>query len=638
MKATLKGLVIILILAVFVLSGCTSDSSSDGATGSTGSTGDTGDTGDTGSTGSTGGIVTASAAVALSTSQISVKTDNSDEATITAYVLDSNSAAVAEAEVSFSASSGMLSSSIATTDESGEATVTFSSGNVDKSNQTATIQAAVSGIDPTTIPILISGTTIELTSTTSSLEAGGSNSDTLTILIKDAGEIPIYDADVTLSVATSSSGTVTFSAATGATGVDGTLDIDVTGSTQGSVTVVVTGMGVTATQAYKVEAVGSVFAITTPTADPVSLSTNTNLTVTVNDTATGPVVFVTSFGNWYNGSDVLQGPTYEVPVIGNTATAYLKSAEAGVASIQVYDENSTSIIDTLKVAVSAPSSEAAQISFQSNSSVVAPSIGDSENIVELIATVKSASDQIVGGAPVFFSISNPTGGGEYITPIVAYTNDYGIATARFIAGSLSSDAEGIDVTATIVGTAIDDTINLVVGGTAGSIVMGLATKIIVVSDNVYSMPISCLVADSNGNAMANTTISLNLWPTYYATGVWAENADGELIPDRDLPVQKNEDLDGDLILDLVPIDEDANGDGMLTPPNSSAGTLPSSVETDENGIANFELTYLKQFSGWVRVKITASTMVLGTEFYSILEFWLHYAEGEEEYLPNSPFI
>ncbi len=54
MKATLKGLVIILILAVFVLSGCTSDSSSGGSTGSTGSTGDTGTTGSTGLPGSTG--------------------------------------------------------------------------------------------------------------------------------------------------------------------------------------------------------------------------------------------------------------------------------------------------------------------------------------------------------------------------------------------------------------------------------------------------------------------------------------------------------------------------------------------------------------------------------------------------------
>ncbi len=54
MKATLKGLVIIL-LAVFVLSGCTSDSSSGGGTtGSTGSTGDTGATGSTGLPGSTG--------------------------------------------------------------------------------------------------------------------------------------------------------------------------------------------------------------------------------------------------------------------------------------------------------------------------------------------------------------------------------------------------------------------------------------------------------------------------------------------------------------------------------------------------------------------------------------------------------
>ncbi len=96
----------------------------------------------------------------------------------------------------------------------------------------------------------------------------------------------------------------------------------------------------------------------------------------------------------------------------------------------------------------------------------------------------------------------------------------------------------------------------------------------------------------------------------------------------------NEDANRNLILDAG---EDANLDGELTPPNSSAGSVPASVTTDENGIGNFDLIYLKANAAWIETEITADVLVLGTETRSTLTFWLPFAEDDACDLPPSPF-
>jgi len=74
--------------------------------------------------------------------------------------------------------------------------------------------------------------------------------------------------------------------------------------------------------------------------------------------------------------------------------------------------------------------------------VVAPSIGEAENNVTLKATVKTADDQIVGGAPVLFAIERTTGGGETVSPVIVYTDNLGVATSTFTSGALGSDSAG----------------------------------------------------------------------------------------------------------------------------------------------------------------------------------------------------
>ena len=120
-------------------------------------------------------------------------------------------------------------------------------------------------------------------------------------------------------------------------------------------------------------------------------------------------------------------------------------------------------------------------------------------------------------------MSNTTGGGESVSPVVAYTATIsggglglGQASATFTSGSLSSSSSGVQVRAKVTNTAVatntapssaDATI--VIGGTAGSIAFGISTKLVELNTTTYSLPMSVLVADSNGNPQANQTVSLS---------------------------------------------------------------------------------------------------------------------------------
>ncbi|MBW2310538.1 MAG: Ig-like domain-containing protein [Deltaproteobacteria bacterium] len=651
----------------------------------------------------------------LRVSQTTVKSDNSDSATITATVLDSTNAVMEGVTVTFTATGGQFntSSSIAT-DSSGEAPIEFSSG-ADTSNQTVTITATVSGLTAKQVPIQITGSTITLTAGNTNLEVGGSDTDTLKIAVKDAGSLPISDAEVTVSVDTASTGAAILTPSTGNTDINGELEVQVTGTGAGNVTVRVQAVGTTATQAYTVSASGEAFSISSPTTDPYSLSTNTDLTITVNAPNQANVQFATTLGVWDGGADMV----VTKDVSSNSASATLRSANAGVATVQVFDADNPDTTDTLTVAISAPSSEAAQIAIQASATVVAPSTGDVSNSVTLEATVNNANEEPVGNSPVAFSIKNPTGGGESISPVVAFTDSYGEATSTFTSGSLSSDAEGVTIYANVVVSnpttigpssqiafgdnnpdtitradggsftadgfsdgnqikvsgstsndgfytvqtatddkltlvasdslvdeaagasvtityAIWDSVQIVIGGTAGSVMIGLGSTILSTNnDTTYEKPMSIIVADSNGNPVQGATVSLSVWPIYYSTGYWDEPEPGECTQViTGFSPYNNEDSNKNLILDPG---EDANGDGQLTPPSSAAGTVPATLTTDENGVVNFSLIYSKSSAAWIADEVTASTLVLGTETQSTYIFGLGWLEGEECSLPHSPY-
>ncbi len=191
----------------------------------------------------------------------------------------------------------------------------------------------------------------------------------------------------------------------------------------------------------------------------------------------------------------------------------------------------------------------------------------------------------------------------------------------------------------VIGTSEDtDVVSVVISGDASSVAIGGATIIESFNSSTYKYPMSVLVSDSNGNPVAGATVNLSLWPTWYYTGVTTD--DGPFRTNR----YPNEDLNRNDILD---IGEDTyghpaganstSGNGQIDPEKSTAGTVPASVTTDENGVAPFDYIYLKNYAGWLDVEIRATTLVYGSETSSVLNISLGWMESEKKNIPNSPW-
>jgi len=485
----------------------------------------------------------------------------------------------------------------------------------------------------------------------------------LTATVKDGGNNPINNTPVTFTQA--GTGAVTITPAATNTNPSGVVTANIVGTAAGTVTVTVNAAGTTATKVYTVATTGAAFGISSPVVDPYALAAGTPLTVNVNAVGVTTVTFAASMGAWNATTSVI-----DVPVVANVATASFSSAVAGIASIQVFDKANPATSDTMTIAVAQPAQLATQIALQSNVNIVPPSVGGAANIANLTATVRDAGGQVVGGSPVHFRIPSPTGGGEYISPVVAYTDSFGEAKATFTSGAIGSGAQGVDIYAEVLSPVVGPAVtNIVIGGTAGSVVIGAATKIVELNTTTYSLPMSVLVADSNGNPVANTTVSLKAWPKFYRFGYWfSQNGTSDCFPVSfpsggvyNIP---NEDVNRNLILDpgedqslpvnSVGVTYDPYGnavlavggayttpanDAALTPGNSAAGTVPATVTTDANGVGNFNLVFLKDYSAWITDEITASTLVSGTETTGQIELMLGWSVPDATgcLLHHSPF-
>src|SRR5437899_2016857 len=588
---------------------------------------------------------------------------------VTAVVLDVNGQTVPGNTVTFSTGTDLTAfisniSGGGVADANGIVTGKLNVGS-DKSNRTVTISAAAAGAT-NLVPVQIVGSTVAMNASGSTLPDTGASPVTLTVTAKDSATNPVSNAAVILTK--TGAGNVTFTpAATGTTNGSGQFVVTVAGATGGAVTVTASALGATAVTNFTVTSAAANFsidqttngAVVTLNPTAVSMKIGDSLVVQVNAPApAASVTFVTTQGSWNGG-----GTSANVAVAGGKASATLTAAQAGVANVQVFDPAATGNNDSLTVSITA--AVANSITLQATPSVVATSVGTTTGVSTLVATVSDPSGQPVGDVPVAFSIVNPTGGGETLSPVVSFSaalaaGGLGLGQARttFTSGSLPSAAGGIKIRASVLGTGVatnsapsGNDAGIVIGGTAGSVAFGQATVLAEANNATnYVLAMSVLVADVNGSpAPAGTVVNLSAWPIAWSTGV-------ACFFDADNGTNKgtflNEDANENLVLD--PVEDGARvfyankagvgggtKDGIATPSNSAGGIVPGTLTTDANGVATFNLTYGKTSAIWIVTRIRARTVVQGTEAVSEIQFRLPALQsdvGPPCRLPDSPYF
>ena len=621
------------------------------------------------------------ASISLVASAPSVQSDGNSSITLTVSVLDSGNAAIPNQQVQVAATAGALTASTITTGAVGSATATVSfSGGANGLNQTAVITASISGSTVTrSIPIAITGSTLTLTSSATAAIAG--LPITLTAAAKNSAGALLSGQTVRFSIA---SGSGTLSATTVATGGVGTASTNLTGTAAGTVNVLAewldssNNVTASATGVYTITAsAGTAFQVTTPATSPfaVALGGSTNVAVTVPATINGVAVsnvrFATTLGTWQSSG--LSVTTVSAAAAANQT--FLAGNNAGIANVQIDALNAAgaSIASaTLTLALSAPAANANNITLVPAPATIPPSSGTNISTSILTATVRDVNNNPVSNAPVQFQLVNPTGSGAQISPVVVLTGDgtngsvAGQAQSTYTAGTTSTNQQS-QVRATLVNnTSIQATAAITVGGTAGSIVVGGSTTGTAINnDTAYQLPMSVVVSDSNGNAVANAVVSVSVWPQSYYKGVRGTtdaptscnmtvigtSVGGIVIP-TPFP---NEDVNENLILDPGE-DRDGPGgftnspgflgspDGALWPPAASvtaAGLNNGTIVTGSDGTATFSLIYLKAYANWVSARVRASAPVSGTETVTTYVTQLLPSATDAQttpcVLPDSPF-
>lgn len=573
----------------------------------------------------------------------SLNADGTSTKTFTIYALTSGNAAISGATIDLAATNGVILSSPSVVTTSTGATVTMTAASTDQANRISTLTASCSGCSasPATNQVTVTGARITLVNSGASALIVGGASATLSAVVKDALKAPMQG--VTVSFAATDSlilGLGTPSSA-GVTNSSGVATVTVLGLAVGSASINATALGDAKSQVFTSGLTTTVMAITSPPNNDVMTTAGTK-TITVSAPGATTVTFATSIGTFANAAT-----SQVVDVISGTASATLTSSQAGTATITIVDNFSRSA--SLALVVSPVLANKILLNASQTTLPIAMTTGNQSSLTITARAVftNGTTDQSVVNVPITFSMLGGPGGGEFLTPALAYTDKAGYATATFTAGTAASIANGITISAAISGqlplvktgtSPSNNNILLTIGGQAMSVAFGQANFLGESSDKtLYIQAYSVQVTDSGNHPVPGQVVTLQMRPVAFSLGGACgtnmttycsedANGNGSLDPQEDgkrtlitgpLPIGTTQPLGTVATAGSCPIVPPSSvigtPDTLLTPPNSDGGSVPVTVTTDASGIAAFNMTYLKNSAYWIVNKLTATVSSNGTE-------------------------
>lgn len=584
--------------------------------------------------GGTPGTTSSAASIDVIASSVQVQSGG-DQVTITAIVKDPGNVSLPKAPVTFATDTGTLTSAATVTDAAGVATAVLSAG-TNHSNRPLTVTVK-SGNAVGTLVLPVTGTVLSYTGPTT---VALGKSAPISVKALDSKGVPV----VGLAVSFASSLNNGLSATSGTTDVQGVAVVDYTATNAGTDSLTISGGGASVTPAptIQISAADFIFvdgtgaAITTPIIIPVgSTSAPIFVRYLVNGVAqVAKTVLFTSTAGTVVSSTTTNG--------GGVASVTLTSTTASPATLQATAGSGASTVQA-SVPILFVATVASKLTLQVSPTAIGPNVGTATNQqARVVATVVDANANPVTGATVNFSrVVDPSGGN--LSQPSAITDASGQATVQFIAGASTTASNGVQLKGQVAGTAVSGTTNLSVNQSALFIALGTGNTIQNIDDQTYRKDWVVYVTDSNGIAVPNITLTIKVLPLLYGKGTlgydsvagsWGRTAGSIDCPNED---------DGGTPFNLANVyngvldpGEDRNGDGRLQPGNvisvtAAGGTTGTSVgtfTTDATGRATISLIYAESYVPWVKVRLSASAVVTGTESNTQADFFVSGAASD----------
>lgn len=339
----------------------------------------------------------------------------------------------------------------------------------------------------------------------------------------------------------------------------------------------------------------------------------------------GDVVYIsTNKGEILSNISETQGSSrHALNVMNGKVDFYIDSNVPGKAIIRAEYGN-----ESRETILSFVSINPTKLLLQTERAVI--SVGGSTPV---IARVLDKDDAPVKNAIVQFTTIRDSSGGS-LGQGVAYTDDSGVATVLYNAGSNPTSTNGVEIKAQVQSVKLPNNQEKVVNPIQATSSITVQTKSTYISfafaDKVssdgseiyYFRRGSASVLNSSGKPAINQQVTINLTPDSYLKGFYEiiDDASGSKSWNRKDVSCESEDKNNNGILDAG---EDFNNNKQLDPINVAAVLTDSGQEvgsgknfnfiTDDNGRVDFSLRYPKQYANWYRAKVTVNTRVDGSE-------------------------
>ena len=622
-----------------------------------------GGTGTDGTGSGTGTTASEADLLSVGQSKSNLNAGTADSMTLTIRTLDKNGGIIPNAKVELqivdAATSGasLSTPTKVTSDEKGVVTtdlVLASNPNLNfKMNREITV-IVTSGKAKQTLTIPVNGTAITISSDVNLLEEG--QSATVTVKAVDSAAKPLVGAkaslvdaagnEVTAVTTTGSDGSAVFkiqydkvkNSANQKLELVGKIAVD--GQNQ-SVANLLTAGGITLAANIANNVLQAV-----SDSSPVGVGVAKDITVKVTANTQAELTGKTVNFETTNGTVTPTSPISNIRQengkwVGDASTT-LKGTIAAVATVSAQFGNNVVYLSQ-QISAGAPKT----VSIQSETSVLAPGAS-----TKVIALVKDANGTPIPNTKVNFTVLKDTSSNGRLSQPSAMTDGAGRATVIYTAGSAQTLGGGVEIkaqasNATAPAPVYSENLLLTVSTQSAFITVAHNETILKVANDStnYYKEFSASVVDTAGNPIPNQKISISLdlvsfykgefkWVRDYSygqdgTGIWGWYS--SLDWSRDYMTYVDKVAKRVVTYVECPSNEFPNAVSILASDGSVLNTTGSFV-TDAQGKFDFKVRYNRNYSNWLRVNLTASTVVSTKDNKTALSFMPPVAEDDVDNL------